>query len=47
MGFNTRLYGLHFFVFDSEGILWYTLYIIYTREVIVFAMRTDLLFLLP
>ena len=46
MGFNTTLYGLHFFVFDSEGVLGYTLYIIYTREVIVFAMRTDLLLLL-
>ena len=33
MGFNTILYGLHFFVFDSEGVLGYTLYIIiYARS---------------
>ena len=40
-------YEWKFFICNSEGVLWYTLYIIYTREVIVFAMRTDLLFLLP
>ena len=39
-------YELYFFVYDSESVLWYTLYIIYTREAIVFAMRTDFPFLL-
>ena len=34
------------FICNSEGVSGYTLYIIYTREVIVFAMRTDFPFLL-
>ena len=46
MDFNTVDYELYFFVYDSESVLWYTLYIIYTREAIVFAMRTDFPFLL-
>ena len=39
-------YEWKFFICNSEGVLGYTLHIIYTREAIVFAMRTGFPFLL-